>query len=165
MDLQGFDNFEDAARALSATGALVPLRGGAMTVRQKVASMEDIMLSMPQAEVPVKHYFSKGVCAREIFIAKGVTLTGRVHKYTNLNILSQGDISVLTEDGMVRIQAPATIVSPAGTKRIAYAHEDCVWTTIVGTEETDPELIELEFTTRNEAEFLDFCATSLIEGK
>jgi hypothetical protein len=67
-----------------------------------------------------------------------------------LNILSKGEISVLTEDGIKRVSAPFHVVSPAGTKRIAYAHEDCVWTTIHGTEENDLEKIEAHFIAQSE---------------
>jgi hypothetical protein len=73
-----------------------------------------------------------------------------------LNILSGGEISVSTQDGIMRVSAPFTVVSPPGTKRIAYAHTDCTWTTILATEETDPEKIEAHFTVATEKEFLEF---------
>jgi hypothetical protein len=85
-----------------------------------------------------------------------MTLTGKIHKYPQLNILSKGRISVLTEDGVKEVEAPFTVVSPAGTKRIAYAHTDCVWTTILNTDEKDPEKIEKLFTTDDENEWLEF---------
>ena len=93
---------------------------------EKIQALETAMREMPQEEIPVKHYFSEGVYAREIFIKKGTVLTGHIHKYSQLNILSKGEISVSTEEGIKRISAPFTIVSPAGTKRVAYAHEDCI---------------------------------------
>lgn len=129
----------------------------ALALRSKVFEAEALMLKMPQLELPVTHHFARGVYARELFIPKGTILTGKIHKYPQLNILSQGDISVLTEDGVKRVQAPFHIISPAGTKRIAYAHEDCVWTTIHGTEETDLEKIEDFFIAQSEVEYLDFC--------
>lgn len=115
-----------------------------------------MMRDLPQLEIPVRHFFSPGVYAREIQIPKGAIVTGKIHKFSQLNILSKGDISVMTEDGIKRVQAPFTIVSPPGTKRIAYAHEDCVWTTIHGTDETDLEKIEDRFIAQDEAEYLDF---------
>jgi len=44
----------------------------------------------------------------------------------------------------------------SGTKRIAYAHTECTWTTILATEEKDPELIEAQFTVATQQEFLEF---------
>lgn len=111
-----------------------------------VAEARDIRRSMalldaalPPCDLPVEHDFIPGVYARTIFIPAGHVLTGRIHKHPNLNIMSQGDLSVLTEDGVVRVQAPFRIVSPAGTKRVALAHADTVWTTICRTDETDTE--------------------------
>lgn len=134
-------------------------------MREKVQRAEAVMLTMPQLELPVKHHFSYGVYARELFIPKGTTLTGKIHKYEQLNILSQGEISVLTEEGVKRVKAPFHIVSPAGTKRIAYAHEDCVWTTVHGTDEKDLEKIESIFIAQTEQEYLEFCKALELKGE
>jgi quercetin dioxygenase-like cupin family protein len=132
---------------------------------EQIQALEVAMREMPQEEIPVNHYFSNGVYAREIFIKKGTTLTGHIHKYSQLNILSKGEISVYTENGIKRISAPFTIVSPAGTKRVAYAHEDCVWTTIHGTHETDLEKIEEKFIVKDHSEYLEFCNKLTIKGE
>lgn len=125
---------------------------------QKVMLAEDQIRAFDPVDLPVKNHFSKGVYARELFIPKGTVLTGHIHKYENLNIMSQGELSILTEGGVVRVKAPYTVVSPPGTKRLAYAHEDTVWTTIHGTNETDIEKIEDMFVTHSHAEYLAFCA-------
>lgn len=125
--------------------------------RAKVDVIEAEMRKHPQIPLPVKHYFSPSVYARELFIPKGTLITGKIHKYAQLNILSKGEITVLTGDGVVTVKAPFTVVSPPGTKRIAYAHEDCVWTTILGTDETDPDVIEDQFTASSEEEYQAFC--------
>lgn len=114
------------------------------------------MKAMPQLDLPVKHHFSKGIYARELFIPKGCALTGKIHKYAQLNVLCSGDLSVLTENGIKRVTPPFIVVSPAGTKRIAYAHEDSVWLTIHGTDETDLGVIEQQFIAQDEAEYLQF---------
>jgi len=137
--------------------APLPLKPTAAALREKVFQAEEVMRTMPQVEMPVVHHFSKGVYARELHIPAGTILTGKIHKYPQLNILSKGEISVLTEEGVKRVSAPFHIVSPAGTKRIAYAHSDCVWTTVHGTEETDVDKIEAQFIAQTEVEYLDFC--------
>ena len=120
----------------------------------KIFEAEKILLQMPQLKMKVVHHFSDGLYARELHIPKGTLLTGAIHRFQNLNILSQGEISVSTSDGMKHIKAPFTIISPAGTKRIAIAHEDCIWTTFFPTTETDPEKIVEQFTTNNVQEYL-----------
>lgn len=133
--------------------------------RQKVFAIENLMRQYPQVELKVKHYFSKGVYARELHIPAGVILTGEIHKFENLNILSQGKIEVLTEKGMQEVEAPFTVVSPAGTKRIARAITDCVWTTIHGTDEVDLNIIEKTFIAKSEQEWLEFCNANQLEFK
>jgi hypothetical protein len=118
-------------------------------LRQKVLSMEAFMLEQPQVEIPVKHHFCSGLYAREITAPAGVIMTGMVHKTEHLNIMSKGEVSVMTEDGMVRFKAPCTFVSKPGTKRIGYVHEEMVWTTIHATTETDLTKIEADLATRS----------------
>ena len=111
-------------------------------LRGKVLALEAAMREMPQLEIEPVHYFAEGLYAREITIPKGCTLTGKIHLFEHLNIISKGDISVMTEDGIRRIKAPATIISKPGIKRVGYAHEETVWTTIHACTETDVDKIE-----------------------
>lgn len=130
-----------------------------LSMRNKVFAIEDAMRLRPdQIELAVKHHFSQGVYARELLIPKGTTLVGKIHKYQQLNIMAQGEISVLVDDEIRRVKAPFIVVSPPGTKRVAYAHEDTVWITVHGTEETDLDKIEEHFIAQSEQEYLDFCA-------
>lgn len=110
--------------------------------RETILDAERQLLEYPQVQLPTKHTFGDGVYAREIFIAAGTTLTGKIHKYECINVISYGEIEVLTEQGMKRITAPYTFVSPPGTKRIGFAISDCVWITIHRTPHTDLALIE-----------------------
>lgn len=118
-------------------------------LREKILSMEAFMLEQPQVEIPVTHHFSQGIYAREITAPAGVMMTGMVHKHEHLNIMSKGEVSVLTEDGIKRFKAPCTFVSKPGTKRIGYVHEEMVWTTIHATTETDLKKLEAELVTRS----------------
>lgn len=114
------------------------------------------MLRLPQVELPVRHFFSPGVYARELTIYAGCMLTGAVHRFEQLNILSQGTMRVLIDGIFVDVSAPFTVVSPPGTKRIAYAVTDCVWTTILGTDERDVSIIERTFICKTEEEYLEW---------
>jgi hypothetical protein len=114
------------------------------------------MLKMPQVSLPVRHVFSPGVYARELTIFAGCVLTGAVHKYEQLNILSAGTMRLLTDEGFREVSAPYTVVSPPGTKRIALAITDCVWTTILGTDLTDVSAIESEFVCKSEEEYVEW---------
>ena len=133
--------------------------------RQAVFDMERLMLQYPQVELKVKHYFSKGVYARELHIPAGVILTGEIHKFENLNILSQGKIEVLTEKGMETVEAPFTVVSHAVKKIIARAITDCVCTNVHGTDENDLNIIEKTFIAKSEQEWLEFRNANQLEFK
>lgn len=124
------------------------------TVRGKIEHLETMMRQFGGVEIEPRHYFAKGLYAREIFIPKGTLLTGKIHKHEHLNIISKGEISVLTESGPQRIKAPCTIVSLPGTKRVGYAHEDTVWTTIHATTETEIDKIEAELIAESYDEYL-----------
>lgn len=132
-------------------------------IRQKVFALEAMLKQMPQAELKLVHHFSPGVYARELHIPADCTLTGEIHKYPQLNILSKGKISVLLEGGVQEIEAPFAVVSPAGTKRIAYAHTDCVWTTILHTDLTEVAAIEKRFIAKTEDEWLEFSKANQLE--
>lgn len=127
-------------------------------LRGKVLKLEHAMQAMEQIDIPIKHYFSQGVYAREMTVPKGATVVGKIHKYEQLNILSAGEVSVVTDEGVQRVKAPFTLVAPPGAKRAFYAHEDSVWTVIHGTEERDVEKIELQFIAQSELEYKEFCA-------
>lgn len=116
--------------------------------------------------IPVEHYFSHGIYARQIFIPKDTVVVGELHKYPQLNVLLAGDISVMIGDHIERIKPPFVVCSPAGTKRIAYAHEDTWWLTIHATEDKNVGRIEKHFIAKTEQEYLDFIEQELkIERK
>ena len=96
--------------------------------------------------VPTTHYFAPGVYAREIFMPADTVLTGAIHKTEHLNILSQGKVTVASGGESITLTAPHTFVSPVGTKRAIYSHEDSTWTTIHVTDLTDPDEIVEEIT-------------------
>lgn len=107
---------------------------GRMT-RKEVESAERKLAKMirtgsaRKVTVITTHHFADGMYGREIFIPAGTFATGGIHKTEHLNVLSSGELYVLTEDGIKHMKAPATFVSRAGMKRIGYAITDVVWTT------------------------------------
>jgi hypothetical protein len=92
----------------------------------------------------ITHYFAPGVYAREMWMPADCLITGKIHKTSHLNMLSQGKVTVSSKGESVTYEAPYTFVSPVGTKRAIYAHEDSTWTTIHPTDLEDPEEIEEE---------------------
>ena len=121
--------------------------------RTKIESLESEMLKLPQVSLETNHYFCDGMYAREIHIPPGVTLTGKVHLAENMNILAKGELSVMTEDGIKRLIAPAVVCSQPGIKRVGYAHTDATWITLLRTELTDPDEIAEKYTVSSFEQF------------
>lgn len=130
-------------------------------LRNLILALEDKLKDAPQIEIPLTHYFSKGVYGREINFDKGSLLVGKIHKHQTMNVISKGEVSVISVDGVIRAKAPFTFVSSPGAKRVIFAHEDSTWTTFHGTHETDLEKIEEEFIAKNYDEVEEIQAVEL----
>ena len=125
--------------------------------RKNVVRFEDELRKVPavltgnaiEEHIPLKHSFAKGLYIREIFNPKGETIVTKIHKVSHPYFLLRGDMSIMTEGGPQRIRAPHYGITPAGTKRIIYTHEDCVFVTVHATNETDIEKIEDEVISKN----------------
>ena len=102
---------------------------------------------------PLKHSFADGCYIREIFNPKGELLVTKIHKVKHPYFLMKGDMTILMQDGIKRIKAPHYGITPAGTKRIIYCHEDCVFVTVHATKLTDIDKIEEEVIVKDFDEF------------
>jgi len=126
-----------------------------------VAPSRESVLELEQAirdelvlvDLPVKHYFARKAYVRELHIPKDTVLTGKIHKHSCINILLKGEMSVLTEHGVDRVKAPYIFSSPAGVKRVGFAHEDSIWVTAHGVESTSPDSVEDELIAKSFEEF------------
>jgi quercetin dioxygenase-like cupin family protein len=110
--------------------------------RDRIAALETELRKLPQADVPTEHTFGPGFYARTITLEPGTVLTGKVHSTEHIFIVSKGDITLVTEEGRKRVQAPFQAVCKPGTKRAGFAHSETVCTNVHITTETD--LVRLE---------------------
>lgn len=132
--------------------------------RAIISAVQEELSTMEQVEMPPSHYHAKDLYGREITIPAGTLLVGKIHKHQSLNILLKGSMSILTEQGAKRIEAPYTVVSEPGIKRLGYAHEESVWLCVHGTKETDLELIEKDVIAEDydDVEYLEHQAQKLL---
>lgn len=142
------------------TDALVmmpPTNLPAPIARAKILALQQACQGLPDEEridpgdAPLKHWLAPGIYAREIHLAAGTLVVGRVHRHRHFNIISKGKITCYTEFGLETLEAPASFISEPGTKRVVYTHEDAIWTTIHPNpkDETDIEKLEDMFTAVN----------------
>jgi hypothetical protein len=102
------------------------------TNRQKIEITEYCMIKAFNNiadELPVEHFVHAGMYYRKLTIPAGVCLTGKIHFDDHICTLEQGDLSVMTDDDIIRIQSPATFKGMEGSKKIGYAHTDVVFST------------------------------------
>lgn len=92
-----------------------------------IYALEDAILEQPRVELKTEHYFADGTYTRVLYMPKGTTLTGKVHRYSCINILAKGKILVITNEDEYAIEAPFVFVSGNGIKKAAHVLEDSVW--------------------------------------
>lgn len=117
-----------------------------------INALAESMRAMPTMDPPVKHSFSDGVYAREIFLPATVTIVGKVHKTRHLNIVSGGVCYVVTPIREFIVDAsefPVTFESFAGEQKVVHSHTDVVWTTIHVTDANNIADIEKEVIAEN----------------
>lgn len=144
---KGFEPVTRAAPLIaldSITGEIVVPATGAAAVRAWIMDLTQALLAMPgeKREFGVEHTIKDGMYMRKLFIPKGSLIIGKIHKLDCLNIVAQGDISVVTESGSARVRAGYTVASPAGIQKVGYAHEDTIFINVFRTDEVEIDRIE-----------------------
>jgi len=111
-----------------------------------IEEVEGRLLQEKQVDCPVVHHFSPNVYVREITMPTDSIIVGHKHKTTHLNMISKGSCILVDIDTEERtlIEAPCTFESKAGVRKVLYIIEECVWSTVHVTEETDINKIEEE---------------------
>lgn len=125
-----------------------PIKRSKREMRQLILKAEQAIAAIPghltAKDFETYHHFHKGIYAREVRIPKGTLVTGRIHKFSHLNMLTLGSIVVWTEQGMKYLHAPSVIKSEKGLKRIGYAITDCAWTTVHENPSNEVDLEKVE---------------------
>ena len=112
---------------------------------EKVQRLEKEMLKLEQAECPVVHIFGPNIYIRQVTIDSGVFSIGHYQKTEHLNIMLEGTVVMVNEDGTkTTLTAPQTFVSKPGRK-IGYIVDKMVWQNVYSTSETDIAKLEEMF--------------------
>ena len=119
---------------------------------QQIERLEHLLINSGSSDVvignsehlPLKHTFCDGIYIREIFIKKGVLAIGKIHKHDHAFFLLKGSLVLFTENGAEEIVAPYYGKSPAGTKRVAFANEDCIFVNVHPNNDNTEDIDELE---------------------
>lgn len=124
--------------------------------RAEILELEGLMVALAREQrpdmqpgntdalAPVKHHFSPGLYAREIFLPAGIRIIGKIHRTSHVMTVAQGSGIIWNEFGAYEYKAPMTHVTKAGAKNIVWAREDTVIITYHPTDHQDVEAIERE---------------------
>lgn len=130
-----------------------------MERRVKIARVQEAIESHANAigedPFPLNHVFVPGVYARTIIAPQGALIVTKIHRTEHLIFMLKGDVSVLSEEGVVRLTAPCMFISLAGTKRVVYIHEETHWVNVHANpdDETDIGIIEQRVIASDYSEF------------
>jgi hypothetical protein len=116
----------------------VQAREGVLNLQRAIqAGIKDGSMKDAEPDSSLNHYFAPivdeygcGTYAREISMPKGTLVIGKIHRHAHINVISKGQVSVVTEHGKKYYTAPCTFISEVGLKRAVYVEEDTIWTTI-----------------------------------
>ena len=136
--------------------------------RNRIQQLKEESLKLPQVEVPLQHYFSTGVYAREMYVKAGTTITGKIHKDSTVDILLQGVIVVVDDQGIPRkLTAPMVYESKPGISKAGHVLEDVRWVTVHGVDTDTRDIAELEsrLVVEDYQQYLEHCKTLQLEEK
>ena len=91
-----------------------------------------------------KHSFADGIYIREMGMKQGQLGFSAIHKHSYGFFLLSGVLASSKEEGVEEFVAPCYIVSPRGAKRVVYAIEDCIITTVHANPTNTQDLKKIE---------------------
>ena len=110
-------------------------------VDERIDQLELMICAHPGViELPVEHKFTPGMYVRTLTAPAGTIATTYIHKQEHQFVLVKGIVSVFAdveETKVVRLEAPYHGITKAGTRRVIFVHEDCIWMTFHPTDITD----------------------------
>jgi hypothetical protein len=117
-------------------------RGNVEELEQELIDSGEVLVGKETEELcPITNSWGDGCYVREWLCPAGVFTISRLHKFAHPFFVIEGDVSVMTEDGIERIKAPHYSITQPGTKRILYTHKTTRWVTVHVTDLTDPDEI------------------------
>lgn len=98
--------------------------------REKIQLLESELKKFEQDDLKVNHYYAHGTYTRELFMPAGTVLTGKIHRFSCINILTKGKVNVVTDEVNCSLEAPHVFVSGGGVKKAIYATEESILITV-----------------------------------
>lgn len=112
------------------------------TPNSTITALENLISHLPQADIPLDHFFSDGLYGRKMTMPASALLVGKTHKHNHFAILLKGEVAVTSRQGRALFVAPYVFNVVAGDKRAFFSVTEVEWLTIHATDETDIKVLE-----------------------
>lgn len=93
-------------------------------------------------DLSIKHHFGDKEYIKETNIPAGTELEQHKHKHGHLSVLVSGIASVTVDGETVTYDGYSTVLIAGGKQHKVFAHSDCIWLCVWGTEEKDISKID-----------------------
>lgn len=114
-------------------------------MKQKVTSLQNELLAMPQADIRTFHSFVPGFYERTIVIPPWTVLTGAEHKTDYLVRVEKGTLAVNIDDEVKVLTAPCEFMAKAGAQRAGRVFdEEVVWVDVYENPDNCRDIEKLE---------------------
>lgn len=97
---------------------------------ESIQTLQNALAPMPQVDTTLTHLFAPGMYVRNLAIPAGTVVVGKMHRHSHPVMLTKGETTILTDNGMERITAPHVWISQPGAKRVLFTHSDCEFVTV-----------------------------------
>lgn len=89
------------------------------------------------------HYHTDELYGRRIVVPTGTVFVTKVHKSDHIAVCLRGYITIMDEQGNKRdVSAPDVFITPKGTQRFIFVHDEVEWITVHACKEQDIDKVE-----------------------
>jgi len=121
------------------------------TSDKRILDLEKTIIDreLEQVEPPIEHIFAPGLYIRKMVMPAGCLVIGKRHRHVTCNMLSAGEMSIMTSDQSSgeQVTAPYFFNTDPNVKKMLYSHTECIFLNIHPnpTNETNVDQLEKEF--------------------
>lgn len=120
-------------------------------------AMDAITTDSPE-DVPTEHFHAPGLYGRHVTIPADAALVTKLHKTEHITIALKGTFTMYGVDGTLKkVLSPAMWITPAGTKRAIYCHDEVIIANVHPADANTKEEAEAQIYATGWDEFETMC--------
>lgn len=109
-------------------------------------------------DVPTEHFHAPGLYGRHVTIPADSALVTNLHKTEHITIALKGTFTMFGVDGTLKkVVSPAMWITPAGTKRAIYCHDEVIIANVHPADAETKEEAEAQIYATGWEEFEQMC--------